>query len=332
MALRTSRLPEALPSGGRHTRSKRPASSPPPPTAAKRRAREPHVEITNVPKTSGRSRRPVRPAAPLPEPEPEETRNVSLQPPAPPAHERPSWQLFGWGANDSAQLGMGRYSEELSKPTRNQAVEDLIANGQFGEVGAGLEAIAAGGFHSLAVSEDGAVWSFGSNDDAALGRPSAEGDDLGPGRIQSLVDEGFRAVRVVAGDCFSAALSESGELRVWGLYHSTAADGMRAFSPSIAKQPTPIQIPELANERFASIAGGSDHLVLLTVAGEVYTVGCGDSGQLGYRVPATNPVLGTIPHKVLRVSRGHRALVVGAGGYTSFFVDERGVKKAQHDV
>lgn len=70
------------------------------------------------------------------------------------------------------------------------------------------------------------------NDDAALGRvthnvpdPSNPGafldvDELTsvPHPLQSLVDEKFRAVQVVAGDSIGAALSTEGDLRVWGSF------------------------------------------------------------------------------------------------------------------
>lgn len=36
--------------------------------------------------------------------------------------------------------------------------------------------------------------------------------------VQQLVDEGFRAVRVVAGDSVSVTLSSEGQLRVWGSF------------------------------------------------------------------------------------------------------------------
>jgi regulator of chromosome condensation len=76
------------------------------------------------------------------------------------------------------------------------------------------------------------VWSCGVNDNAALGRittnvpdPNSEGafldiDELTswPQPIQALVDENFRAVRIVAGDNIGAAVSDEGEFRVWGTF------------------------------------------------------------------------------------------------------------------
>ena len=85
------------------------------------------------------------------------------------------------------------------------------------------------------------MWTCGVNDDAALGRvtqnvPNPEKpnefldvDELTsyPHPIQSLVDEGFRAVKVVAGDSINAALSDAGELRLWGSFRvcNAVADG-----------------------------------------------------------------------------------------------------------
>lgn len=76
------------------------------------------------------------------------------------------------------------------------------------------------------------IWTCGVNDDAALGRitqdvpdPNSPNtflsvDDLCsyPHPLQTLVDEGFRAVKAVAGDSICAAVSDKGELRVWGSF------------------------------------------------------------------------------------------------------------------
>jgi regulator of chromosome condensation len=39
-----------------------------------------------------------------------------------------------------------------------------------------------------------------------------------PHPLQTLVDDGFHAVKVAAGDSISAAISTVGELRVWGSF------------------------------------------------------------------------------------------------------------------
>lgn len=39
-----------------------------------------------------------------------------------------------------------------------------------------------------------------------------------PYPLQTLVDEGFRAVSIAAGDSICAAISDEGELRVWGSF------------------------------------------------------------------------------------------------------------------
>ena len=53
-----------------------------------------------------------------------------------------------------------------------------------------------------------------------------------PVPIQSLVDEGFRAVKVVAGDSISAAISDQGELRVWGTFRGCSAVSKCVFRRS----------------------------------------------------------------------------------------------------
>jgi regulator of chromosome condensation len=39
-----------------------------------------------------------------------------------------------------------------------------------------------------------------------------------PRPIKTLVEEDFRAVKIAAGDSISAALSDKGELKVWGSF------------------------------------------------------------------------------------------------------------------
>ncbi|KAI0749576.1 regulator of chromosome condensation 1/beta-lactamase-inhibitor protein II [Daedaleopsis nitida] len=259
--------------------------------------------------------------------------------PAPPPHERPSWRLFCWGVGDSGQLGMGEscLSATLVKPRRNQHVEKLGHDGTLGPPGAGLEAIAAGSLHSAFIDEKGTVWTCGPNDNAELGRTTVEVTQGGttvevdketsipfhlPAPIQSLVEEGFRAVTVTLGDCIGVVLDTDGQMRAWGTYRTS--NGHLGFSPSIPKQYLPIAIPVLTGLRFSSTVAGDNHVLLLTVGGEIYSAGSSEYLQLGRRVLKRRLVTGTVPERVILQSRSRKAVVIGAGADHSFAVDEDG--------
>jgi regulator of chromosome condensation len=93
------------------------------------------------------------------------------------------------------------------------------------------------------------LWSCGVNDDAALGRvtkdvPDPENPDAFlnvdeltsiPHPLQTLVDAGFRAVKVVAGDSICAALSDQGELRVWGSFRVSHIIFVHSFPYSVTE-------------------------------------------------------------------------------------------------
>lgn len=78
--------------------------------------------------------------------------------PISPVHTRPPAQLFGWGNADEGVLGEGITRPQfVYTPARNKWVESRIEQGAFGGPGAGLETVAAGGFHTLFVDEVGTV-------------------------------------------------------------------------------------------------------------------------------------------------------------------------------
>lgn len=81
--------------------------------------------------------------------------------PTPPEHTRPAPQLFVWGAGNFGQFGMGPdHLGEFGKPRKNPWIEEQIGDGSFGGEGAGLEAVAAGGLHTLFIDEKGTVSSI----------------------------------------------------------------------------------------------------------------------------------------------------------------------------
>lgn len=78
------------------------------------------------------------------------------------------------------------------------------------------------GMHSLAVGEDGTVYSWGGNEKGALGRVTGDepdDEDEGeavPAPVQFPRDE--MIVMVSAGDTHSAALTADGRVYVWGIF------------------------------------------------------------------------------------------------------------------
>ncbi|EJD01011.1 RCC1/BLIP-II [Fomitiporia mediterranea MF3/22] len=229
------------------------------------------------------------------------------------------------------------YLDQLDKPRKNPWIEKKIEEGVFGGEGAGIEAIAAGGMHTMFVDEKGTIWSCGVNDEAALGRitkdvpdPEKEGEFMDvdvltafPYPLESLVEEKFRAVKIAAGDNICAAISDQGELRVWGSFR--ANEGSLGFSSGLKLQhlPTPIlNLPK--DEKVASVAAGDNHLVVLTTYGNIYTWGAGEQGQLGRKILERRKIHGTTPEKVTLRLRSRKAVTVGAGNFASFAVDEKG--------
>ncbi|KAF9568941.1 RCC1/BLIP-II [Agrocybe pediades] len=262
--------------------------------------------------------------------------------PTPPSKQRPGLVPFYWGAGNFGQFGMGPdVLNEQEKPRKHTWAIEQMEEGAFGEEGAGMESVTCGGLHTMFIDERGTVWTCGVNDDAALGRitqdvpdPNNPGsfisvDDLTavPHPLKSLTDEGFRAVSAVAGDSICAVVSDKGDLRVWGSFRVN--EGSLGFSNGLKHQFTPVPILELPHkpgdaEKVSSLAAGSNHVLVLTTHGHVYSWGAGEQSQLGRKVLERRKIHGTVPEKVTLGTRARKATVVGAGAFHSFAVDDKG--------
>ncbi|KAH8415529.1 hypothetical protein KR222_002458, partial [Zaprionus bogoriensis] len=164
------------------------------------------------------------------------------------------------GAGDTGQLGLGVDVLERKRP----ALVDNIPNPVD---------VCAGGMHCLVLTDTGDVYSFGCNDEGALGRDtSEEGTETEPARIELP----GKALCISAGDSHSACLLEDGRVYAWGSFRDS--HGNMGLTIDGNKR-TPINL--LEGVVCCSIASGADHLVILTKTGKVYTVGCAEQGQLG---------------------------------------------------
>lgn len=170
--------------------------------------------------------------------------------------------LLSCGQNEVGQLG---FDDDVMEKTRPALVIDTTK--------AKVVEISAGGMHSLYLTADGDVWSFGCNDEGALGRDtSEEGSEYKAQKVDLPID----CNRITAGDSHSAFLLSDGRVFACGSFrdsHGTMGLNMKG------KQQYPIEV--VPGEEFVDIKSGADHLVMLSSRGKVYTVGCAEQGQLG---------------------------------------------------
>ncbi|XP_053620968.1 regulator of chromosome condensation isoform X2 [Plodia interpunctella] len=174
-------------------------------------------------------------------------------------------RVFTCGQGDVGQLGLGEDVPETTKFKHVTALGDKIVE------------VRAGGMHTIALDSDGKVWTFGCNDEGALGRATSSDKDEATPKKVSLPS---RVVAVTAGDSHSAALLDNGDVYAWGAFrdsHGSMGLVVRGREGKACREPVKVDVGEVA----VGLASGGDHLVILTTSGSVYTMGCGEQGQLG---------------------------------------------------
>ena len=147
--------------------------------------------------------------------------------------------------------------------------------------------------HTVALTADRSIYSWGVNDEGALGRETAgelwekssdatgvPGDAYTPGKVSFPMDTA-PIVQLSAGDSHTAALTQDGSVWVWGPYRDSS--GVMGFSPTTRIQLTPVCVyrPTSGGEQIIRIASGADHTAAVTAAGGLLTWGNGQTGQLG---------------------------------------------------
>jgi len=121
--------------------------------------------------------------------------------------------------------------------------------------------VALGYGFTLAVTDAGAVFSFGYSEEGVLGHGSLEAEVL-PRRIEALAQTGRRFVAVAAGESHALALTEEGELYGWG-------DG--GANSHGRDERTPCRVAALIGERVKLIDTGFDASCAVTEKGELFT-------------------------------------------------------------
>jgi len=231
--------------------------------------------------------------------------------------------IFAWGYDDGGILGDGVVRGRVGVSTPVQVVN--VAN---------VVDIAVGQLHSLAVTEDGHVYSWGSNLYGQLGLDTTDTQTT-PQRVLDLDN----IVSVAAGSYTSYAMDVNGIVYSWGMgrygqlgdgstanrYHPQAVDGLDGYEVSsktyncLAVQGTtlgfgsnswnglgmdtspetqlsvPTVIDALKDYDIVEAAAGHYYGLVLTADGSILSFGYNNLGQLGNDTTES----GTPPGKVL---------------------------------
>ena len=172
--------------------------------------------------------------------------------------------VYAWGWNSKGQCGLP------SDAGRDDAVCTPTMLGSL--LGLRVCGVACGAAHSLAVTVNGEVLSWGLGGSGQLGHGDY-GSTPTPRRISGLSSE--VVIGVACGFGHSVVLSRSGALHAWGWNR----DGQLGVG-DMENRASPQRIA-LAATQMQHVACGGGHSAVVSTNGELYCFGSGSCGQLG---------------------------------------------------
>ena len=155
--------------------------------------------------------------------------------------------------------------------------------------------------HSLALTTDGAVWSWGVGSYGKLGHGDLQGQLL-PKKVEAFA--GQRVVAVSAGSQHSLAIPADGAVWSWGW----GVCGLLGHGNE-QNQLLPKKVEAFDGQRVVAVSAGGLHSLALTADDAVWSWGLGHSGRLGHG----NQQHQLLPKKVEALA-GRRVVAVSVGG------------------
>lgn len=191
--------------------------------------------------------------------------------------------VCAWGAGHFGQLGLGSDSSPfVDHPT---VVERLLPH----VVGAPVTSVAAGYWHSMALTQAGSVYAWGCNRNSQCGMKPAKDpptvcapqlvkfDDTPPSGPNG-GDGEVKIEKIAAGRSHSVAVDEGGQVYCWGACQYGQTGLLTRRRGGVAP---PKHVEALAKVKIVDVSAGDAHTLALTGGGRVFGWGAGYEGQLG---------------------------------------------------
>ncbi|XP_012283893.1 probable E3 ubiquitin-protein ligase HERC4 isoform X2 [Orussus abietinus] len=173
-------------------------------------------------------------------------------------------QLFSWGCNSEGQLGQDstKNAEFIPRMVRTLGTSIVV------QISCGLN-------HTLALTNNGDLYAWGSNNDGQLGLGPDIKKETKPKHIQSLAT--VPIAFIACGGYHSIAVSKSGAVFAWG----KNSFGQLGLNDTVNRS-HPVHLRTMRNSKVCYVACGEDFSVFLTMDGGVFSCGAGMYGQLGH--------------------------------------------------
>ena len=211
--------------------------------------------------------------------------------------------LWGWGRNNRGQVG-NYTNPTLSWTTISAGYYHSVgitsdgglyawgADGDVGRIGQGVSpinalyivpqkigqsswtAVTAGKKFSVAIRQDGTMWSWGDNNGANLGLSGPGNIDISPRSSPTQIGTSSWSA-VSANETFAMAIRSDGRLFTWGT-NQFGQGGDPSIGGSVIGSPT-----QIGTSSWIAIAAGGSHAAAIRQDGGLFAWGRANVGQLG---------------------------------------------------
>lgn len=216
--------------------------------------------------------------------------------------------ILSWGGNGYGEVGNGNFT--------NQCVPVVISalsiyNSDEGSKHVNLfgdkivKKIVTKGYHNLALTESGEVYSWGYNYNGELGLNNTVCQNT-PQLITGF--KGAKISHVACGLYHSLALTESGVVYSWGFNYN----GQLGI-PNVRRYPVPCIIPALQEVKITKVMCGYNFSVVVSAKNEVIAWGINEHSELAQDKTGKNSSI-SVPHLVQAVAN-HTILKLACGGH-----------------
>ncbi|KAG6006902.1 hypothetical protein E4U21_006621 [Claviceps maximensis] len=303
---------------------------------------EPAARRKKAPKAAPRAEKPKPKAAPKAAPKktaPKKEAKVIEEPAVLNKAPTKPIAVFSFGSGECGELGLGPKRTAALVPKLNLALDPNDESKHH------VVQLACGGMHTIVLTADNKILTWGVNDEGALGRDTtwegglkdADGEasdseeedgelnphECSPAEVPSKhFAPGTVFTQVAAGDSCSFVLTASGNVYGWGAFRDTKGDRRFCYDKDgkvVEIQQRPILIPELEN--VVQIACGANHILALDKSGQVWGWGSYEQNQLGRQPFGRYQSETLLPRQVRVCPRPIK--YIASGEYHSFAVDRK---------